>query len=77
MGPQESGSAPSRWSCAPSGTQGEISQALCFEGLDPFLRVSKQGPCFTAIEEDEGDKRLVQFELACEADGFAPPDPVY
>ena len=50
--------------------------ALCFENLDPFFRVSKQGHCFTAIEEDGGDKRLVQFELVCEADGVAPPDPV-
>ena len=38
-------------------------QALGFDGLDPFLRVSKQGPCFTAIEEDGCDKRLVEFEL--------------
>ena len=36
-----------------------------------FFRVSKLGPCFTAIEEDGGDKRLVQLELACEADGVA------
>ena len=47
-------------------------QAFGFEGLDPFLRVSEQGPiCFTAIEEDGGDKRLVELELACEADGVA------
>ena len=49
---------------------------LCFQSLDPFFTVSKQGPCFTAMEEGEGDKRLVQLELACEADGVAPPDPV-
>ena len=30
---------------------------------------------FTAIEENGGDKRLVQLELACEADGVAPPCP--
>ena len=36
--------------------------------LDPFLRVSKQGQCLTAIEKDRGDKRLVQLDLACEAD---------
>ena len=30
----------------------------------------------TRIEEDGGDKRLVQLELAREADGVAPPDPV-
>ena len=28
----------------------KFSQALVFENLDPFLRVSKQGPCLTAIE---------------------------
>ena len=41
-----------------------------------FVRVSKQDPCFTAAEEDEGDKRLVELELACRADGVAPPDSV-
>ena len=31
----------------------------------------------SAIEEDGGDKRLVELELACEADGFTPhADPV-
>ena len=31
--------------------------ALGFKSLDPFFfRVSKQGPCFTAIEENGGDK---------------------
>ena len=34
-----------------------------------FFRISEQGPCFTAIEEDGSDKRLVQLELACETDG--------
>ena len=29
----------------------KFPQALGFKGLDPFLRVSKQGPCFTAVEE--------------------------
>ena len=33
-------------------------QAPGFEGLTPFLRVGEQGPCFTAIQEDGGDKRL-------------------
>ena len=54
----------------------KFSQAICFESLDFFLKFSRQGPCFTAIEEDEGDKRLVNLELACEADGVALPDPV-
>ena len=34
-----------------------------FEGLDPFFTVNKLGPCFTAVEEDGGDKRLVELEL--------------
>ena len=41
-----------------------------------LLRVSEQNPCVTAIEEDGGDKRLVELEPACEADGVAPPYPV-
>ena len=35
---------------------------------------SLQGPCFTTVEGDEGDKRLMEFQLACKADGVAPPD---
>ena len=53
-----------------------IPQALGFENLDPFFRASKQGLCFTALEEDGGDKRLVELELAFEADGIALPDSV-
>ena len=42
-----------------------------------FFGVSKQGPCFTATEEDGGEKRLTQPKLALlEANGVAPPDPV-
>ena len=53
-------------------------QALGYESLDLFLffSVSKQGPCFTAMEEDGGDKRLVQLEPGTEAHGDAPRDPV-
>ena len=56
----------------------KFHQALGFESLDPsfFFKVSKLGPRFTAIEEDGGDKRFVQLELACEDNGAAPPDPV-
>ena len=54
----------------------KFPQALGFESLNPFFRVGKQGPCFTAVEENGGDKRLVQHELACEAVGIAPPNPV-
>ena len=41
----------------------KFPHALGFESLDSFFRVSKQGPCFTAIEEDGGDRRLVLVEL--------------
>ena len=41
-----------------------------------FFRVSKGGPCFIAVEEDGGDKRLVQLKLARTADDVLPPDPV-
>ena len=41
-----------------------------------FFSISKQVPSFTAIEEDQDDKRLVQPELACNVDGVVPPDPV-
>ena len=54
----------------------KFHSALGPESLTPFLRVSKQGPCLTAIEEDGDDKRLVQLEFACKADGAASPDPV-
>ena len=42
----------------------KFPQALGFESLGPFFRVRKQGPCFTAIEEDGSDKGLIQLELA-------------
>ena len=40
----------------------KFPQVLGFEGLGPFFspRVSKQDPCFSAIEENGGDKRLAQ-----------------
>ena len=58
-------------------TQSLGHQALGFENLDPFFRVSQQGPCFTAIEEAGDHNRFVELELACsKADGVATPDPV-
>ena len=39
----------------------KFPQALGYKSLDPFFRVSKQGQCFTAEEEDGGDKRLVEL----------------
>ena len=54
----------------------EFSQALGFQSLDPFFSgVSQQSPCFTIIEQDGGDKSLVQLRLACKADLVAPTDP--
>ena len=38
----------------------KFPQALGFESLDRFRRVSKRDPYLTAIEEDGGDKRLCQ-----------------
>ena len=58
------------------GNAEKFPRAIGFKSQDPFLRVSKQGPCFTAIQKDGCDKRLVELELACKADGVAPPDPV-
>ena len=56
----------------------EVSSCTCFrKSGSSIIRVSKQGTCFTAIKEDGGNKRRVQFELACKADGVAPPDPVW
>ena len=53
----------------------KFPQAVDFESLDPFFRVSMQDPCFTAIEEHGGDKRLLKLEFACEANRVASPDP--
>ena len=55
-------------------------RALGFESLGPFSRVSEQGSYFTAIEEDGGDKRLVELNLLAKVEvlhnGVALPDPV-
>ena len=42
----------------------KFPHALGFETLDPFYRVSKQDACFTATDENGGDKRLVEPEPA-------------
>ena len=57
-----------------AGDAEKFPQALGVESLDPFIRVSKQGPCFKAEEEDGGNERFVELELAWEADGVIPPD---
>ena len=38
------------------GDVGKCPKALGFGSLDQFLTASKQGPCFTATEEDGGDQ---------------------
>ena len=42
----------------------------------PFSESTSRVHFFTAIEEDGSGKTLVELELAREADGVAPPDPV-
>ena len=78
MDPREnwSCSAPSHWSCAPSSRYGEVSSCTWFWKSGSFFRVSKQGWCFAAVEEEVGDKRPVELEPNCKADDVAPPDPV-
>ena len=44
--------------------QRSAPQVLSLKCLDSFLGVSKEGPYLTAIDEDGGDKMLVQVELA-------------
>ena len=68
-------SALSRRSYALRGRCGDVSLCTWFR-MDPCFRVSKQGPCFTVVEEDGHDRRLVELELACKVDGGALPDPV-
>ena len=52
----------------------KFTRTIGFKSLDPFLKVSKQGPCLTAVEEDEGDKKsLIQLKLSREADALASP----
>ena len=58
---------------------GDMEKFPCeigFVSLDPFPRVSKQGPRVKAVEEDGCDKRLLGLELACKAEGVAAPDHV-
>ena len=41
----------------------KLPRTLGLDSLDPFLRVSKQGPCLTAAEENRDVKGLVELEL--------------
>ena len=68
---------PSHWSFPPSRRCGEVSSCKSVSNTwTLFFRVSKQGPCLTAMEEDGEDKRSVQPELVCEAYHVDSPDPV-
>ena len=52
-----------------AGDAEKFPQALGLKSLDPFLRVSKQGPCLTAIEEDGDNGRRVQLGLSARGRG--------
>ena len=68
---------PSCCSCVQVGDEKKFSQALGFKSLDPFFfSISRQGPSFSGIEEDGGDKSLVELELVCKVGGAALQDPV-
>ena len=54
----------------------KFHRALGLKNLDPFYQSQQTGLCFTAIEEDGGDKRLAELELACDSDGVGSPDPL-
>ena len=64
-------------SCVPNRRYRYAEVSSGFESLDLFFfSVFKQDPCFTAVEEHGFDKRLVELELACKADGAALADAV-
>ena len=56
-------------SLSPSRRCGESSSCAWFRNPGSFFRSQqagcKQGPCVTAVEEDGGDKTLLELELAC------------
>ena len=66
----------SRWCCAPSRRYGEVSSNTWFRRPGSFFQSQQAGSCFTAVEEDGGNKRHVEVELARKGDGVASPDPV-
>ena len=55
--------------CSKQEVQRSFLRHLVSKAWILFFRVSKQGPCFTAIVEDGGNKRLGQLELARQVDG--------
>ena len=57
------------------GDMEEFSHAPDFKSLDPFFRVSRPGPCSTAVEEDGGDKILVHLQLLAKL-MVLPSDPI-
>ena len=67
---------PSYCSSAPSRRCGDVSSGTWFRKPVSFSSLSKQDPCFTAMQQNGGDKRLVELYLACKTEGAAPPDTV-
>ena len=57
-----------------AGDADKFLRALGFESLDPCFQGLQAGFMSYSMEEDGGDRRLVQ--LASEADGGVSPDPV-
>ena len=51
-------------------------QALGFESVDPFFESASRVHVSQPQRRSEVTKSLAELELACEADGVAPPDPV-
>ena len=45
-----------------AGDAAKFPRAMGFESLDPFSRVSTQGPYFMAIQDDGNDERLAELE---------------
>ena len=55
----------------------KLPQAPSLKSLGLFLILNKQASCLAGMEEDGDDKRFVQLELACEADGVVQsPNPL-
>ena len=45
-----------------------VRSSTCIWSLDPLsFSVSKQGACFTAVEEDGGDRRLVEIAFTTQS----------
>ena len=52
----------------------KFHRAFGSEGLGPLHRVKQAGSMFHSHRVGWSDKRLIELEFACKADGIAPPD---